>query len=256
MRFKPPPPNSDIGWRVEFRPMEVSGLRAGTDMVGPIPTWPPPTHLYPPQRLGLPRQQHRSCLCVCARVRHASPVAREDCFPGVAFGQRLPAPGGGSGGAWEPLWPAGPLGEAPLAQWVPDILAPRPGSADRLRELRVCGVRGAAHQGDPVLQTGLSHPAVQGKDGVQRRAGRGCLDYHPVHLSVWYLFQLWPHLALFLLRKSAPLPPCFFSFQTKAYTIDLRTVLVETPEKKVLMVAPYSAHLKDIKSFIWITANF
>lgn len=23
MRFKPPPPNSDIGWRVEFRPMEV-----------------------------------------------------------------------------------------------------------------------------------------------------------------------------------------------------------------------------------------
>lgn len=106
-------------------------------------------------------------------MRHASPVAREDCFPGVAFGQRLPAPGGGSGGAWEPL-----------AQWVPDILAPRPGSADRLRELRVCGVRGAAHQGDPVLQTGLSHPAVQGKDGVQRRAGRGCLDYHPVHLSV------------------------------------------------------------------------
>lgn len=25
MRFKPPPPNSDIGWRVEFRPMEVWG---------------------------------------------------------------------------------------------------------------------------------------------------------------------------------------------------------------------------------------
>lgn len=24
MRFKPPPPNSDIGWRVEFRPMEVT----------------------------------------------------------------------------------------------------------------------------------------------------------------------------------------------------------------------------------------
>lgn len=23
MRFKPPPPNSEIGWRVEFRPMEV-----------------------------------------------------------------------------------------------------------------------------------------------------------------------------------------------------------------------------------------
>ena len=23
MRFKPPPPNSPIGWRVEFRPMEV-----------------------------------------------------------------------------------------------------------------------------------------------------------------------------------------------------------------------------------------
>jgi len=23
-RFKPPPPNSDIGWRVEMRPMEVS----------------------------------------------------------------------------------------------------------------------------------------------------------------------------------------------------------------------------------------
>lgn len=23
MRFKPPPPNSNIGWRVEFRPMEV-----------------------------------------------------------------------------------------------------------------------------------------------------------------------------------------------------------------------------------------
>ena len=23
MRFKPPPPNSSIGWRVEFRPMEV-----------------------------------------------------------------------------------------------------------------------------------------------------------------------------------------------------------------------------------------
>lgn len=26
MRFKPPPPNSDIGWRVEFRPMEVNIL--------------------------------------------------------------------------------------------------------------------------------------------------------------------------------------------------------------------------------------
>ena len=24
MRFKPPPPNSPIGWRVEFRPLEVS----------------------------------------------------------------------------------------------------------------------------------------------------------------------------------------------------------------------------------------
>ena len=24
VRFKPPPPNSDIGWRVEMRPMEVS----------------------------------------------------------------------------------------------------------------------------------------------------------------------------------------------------------------------------------------
>lgn len=24
MRFKPPPPDSTIGWRVEFRPMEVS----------------------------------------------------------------------------------------------------------------------------------------------------------------------------------------------------------------------------------------
>ena len=23
MRFKPPPPNSTVGWRVEFRPMEV-----------------------------------------------------------------------------------------------------------------------------------------------------------------------------------------------------------------------------------------
>lgn len=23
MRFKPPPPNSTIGWRVEFRPLEV-----------------------------------------------------------------------------------------------------------------------------------------------------------------------------------------------------------------------------------------
>ena len=23
MRFKPPPPNSPIGWRVEFRPLEV-----------------------------------------------------------------------------------------------------------------------------------------------------------------------------------------------------------------------------------------
>ncbi len=23
MRFKPPPPNSSIGWRVEFRPTEV-----------------------------------------------------------------------------------------------------------------------------------------------------------------------------------------------------------------------------------------
>jgi glutamate--cysteine ligase catalytic subunit len=23
VRFKPPPPNSSIGWRVEFRPMEV-----------------------------------------------------------------------------------------------------------------------------------------------------------------------------------------------------------------------------------------
>ena len=23
MRFKPPPPNSQIGWRVEFRPMEI-----------------------------------------------------------------------------------------------------------------------------------------------------------------------------------------------------------------------------------------
>lgn len=26
MRFKPPPPNSSIGWRVEFRPLEVSEI--------------------------------------------------------------------------------------------------------------------------------------------------------------------------------------------------------------------------------------
>ena len=26
MRFKPPPPNSSIGWRVEFRPLEVSKI--------------------------------------------------------------------------------------------------------------------------------------------------------------------------------------------------------------------------------------
>lgn len=26
MRFKPPPPNSNIGWRVEFRPMEVFAI--------------------------------------------------------------------------------------------------------------------------------------------------------------------------------------------------------------------------------------
>lgn len=49
--------------------------------------------------------------------------------------------------------------------------APCPGSVDRLRELRVRGVRGAAHQGDPFLQTGLSHPAVKGKDEFQCRAG-------------------------------------------------------------------------------------
>lgn len=30
MRFKPPPPNSDIGWRVEFRPMEVRKASACT----------------------------------------------------------------------------------------------------------------------------------------------------------------------------------------------------------------------------------
>lgn len=57
-------------------------------------------------------------------------------------------------------------------------------SPSGLRELCVCGVRGAAHQGDPVLQTGLSHPAVQGKDGVQRRAGCGRLDYRLMLLSV------------------------------------------------------------------------
>lgn len=30
MRFKPPPPNSDIGWRVEFRPMEVRKISVCT----------------------------------------------------------------------------------------------------------------------------------------------------------------------------------------------------------------------------------
>lgn len=53
--------------------------------------------------------------------------------------------------------PREPLGEA---RWVPDM-APRQVQLSGLRELCVCGVRGAAHQGDPVLQTGLSHPAVQ-----------------------------------------------------------------------------------------------
>lgn len=33
MRFKPPPPNSDIGWRVEFRPMEVTN--ASSELFSP-----------------------------------------------------------------------------------------------------------------------------------------------------------------------------------------------------------------------------
>jgi len=36
MRFKPPPPNSDIGWRVEFRPMEVRCTSAGSDSIMPV----------------------------------------------------------------------------------------------------------------------------------------------------------------------------------------------------------------------------
>lgn len=35
MRFKPPPPNSDIGWRVEFRPMEVRWGSAGANSHAP-----------------------------------------------------------------------------------------------------------------------------------------------------------------------------------------------------------------------------
>ena len=50
------------------------------------------------------------CVCVRAHARHVSPAAQEDCFPGVAFGQRFPAPGGGSGGARERCDPRGPSG--------------------------------------------------------------------------------------------------------------------------------------------------
>ena len=36
MRFKPPPPNSEIGWRVEFRTMELSLTGERSEEVGGV----------------------------------------------------------------------------------------------------------------------------------------------------------------------------------------------------------------------------
>lgn len=63
MRFKPPPPNSDIGWRVEFRPMEVMPrpVEHGVSYISRFPTLS-----------FFARRQTRTCHCPCNRSDVAS----------------------------------------------------------------------------------------------------------------------------------------------------------------------------------------
>ena len=144
----------------------------------------PPDHHPPtgtlPRVLGYPDSStDRVCVCVCTRA-----CTRASGYPDSSTDRACvcvtcePSGSGGllsGSGLWAeasgPGWGLGGDGNAATrgargrSRWhgVPGILAPRPGSADRLRELRIRGVRGAAHQGHLVLQTGLSHPTVEGK---------------------------------------------------------------------------------------------
>ena len=128
---------------------------------------PTQLNLFPPDRhpptgtlprvLGYPDS---STDHVCVRVT-CEPSGSGGLLSGSGLWAEASGPGWGLGGDGN----AATRGARGRSRWhgVPGILAPRPGSADRLRELRIRGVRGAAHQGHLVLQTGLSHPTVEGK---------------------------------------------------------------------------------------------
>ena len=128
---------------------------------------PTQLNLFPPDRhpptgtlprvLGYPDSStDRACVCVTCE-----PSGSGGLLSGSGLWAEASGPGWGLGGDGN----AATRGARGRSRWhgVPGILAPRPGSADRLRELRIRGVRGAAHQGHLVLQTGLSHPTVEGK---------------------------------------------------------------------------------------------
>lgn len=64
------------------------------------------------------------------------------------------------------------MGNGLLVWWVANFWAPAClGSVNRLRELGVCGVCGAAHESDPFLQIRFSHSAVKGKSVIKGSNG-------------------------------------------------------------------------------------
>lgn len=81
-----------------------------------------------------------------------------------------PRPWWGIGG-WRDLRRAS-LGDGLLVWWVADVWAPAClGSVNRLRELGVRGVCGAAHESDPFLQIRFSHSTVKGKSVMKGSNG-------------------------------------------------------------------------------------
>lgn len=157
MRFKPPPPNSDIGWRVEFRPMEV---RHVLPLRSSLLTTP-----HPPNVLLRGLWVHSKAVGIQMCLWIATPKATGSWYQSVDLERGLQPQRGTmkvlrNNAVWRAREGEAGAGSRSLTVWSSLL-----GAANRLWELGLCGVCGSAHQGDPLVQTGFPHPTVQGNDG-------------------------------------------------------------------------------------------
>ena len=123
-----------------------------TDSRAPVFWLPITLPLLLSEALKFIGRPHKSSVCVLS----ASPKAEEDGFLRIVGRWGFGSDGMQGGLCW---------GLACLCGWSVTLWAPAClGSVNRLRELCVCGVCGAAYKSDPFVQIGFSHSTVKGKN--------------------------------------------------------------------------------------------